>query len=77
MPSPMVDRVSEHGVDTQCSTSPSSPISPVAVDRLHGSDPSIHMLGLPKSYPHLGRWLLLTILVGAVAAFLLVALTGG
>jgi hypothetical protein len=34
------------------------------------------MLGLPKSYPQLGRWLALAILVGTIAAFLLVTLTG-
>jgi len=34
------------------------------------------MLGEPKSYPQLGRWLVLAILVGAVAAFVLVAITG-
>jgi hypothetical protein len=74
MPSPMVDRASERGVDAQRVNSASSP---VAIDLLYGPDPSIHMLGLPKSYPHLGRWLLVTIITGAVAAFLLVALTGG
>ena len=40
----------------------------------HGPDPSIHMLGLPKSYPQLGRWVALAILTGAIAAFLLVVL---
>jgi len=32
------------------------------------------MLGLPKSYPQLGRWVALAILTGAIAAFLLVVL---
>jgi hypothetical protein len=34
------------------------------------------MLGLPKSYPQLGRWLALAILGGAIAAFVIVALAG-
>ena len=55
--------------------SPSSTNTSFA-DLLHGPDPSIHMLGLPKTYPHLGRWLALAIIVGAAAAFLLVAITG-
>ena len=75
MPSPTLDRASQHGLDFHQINSDSSPAR-ASNDFLHGPDPSIHMLGLPKSYPHLGRWLAVAIVVGAVAAFFLVALTG-
>jgi hypothetical protein len=32
------------------------------------------MLGLPKAYPQLGRWVALAILAGAIVAFVLVSL---
>jgi hypothetical protein len=76
MASQIVDRASERSVDTHQVNSDSSPHSPRGTDLLQGPDPSIHMLGLPKSYPQLGRWLALAVLVGAIAAFLLVTLTG-
>jgi len=74
MPSPIADRVPERGLDVDPIkvVSPSAP--PVPLSLLHGPDPSIHMLGLPKSYPQLGRWVALAILTGAIAAFLLVVL---
>lgn len=76
MPGPTLDGASPHGLDFHPTNSDSSPATRGSDDLLHGPDPSIHMLGLPKSYPHLGRWLAVAILVGAVAAFFLVALTG-
>ena len=75
MPSPTLDRASQHGLDFQ-QINAGAPSARTSNDLLHGPDPSIHMLGLPKSYPHLGRWLAVAIVVGAVAAFFLVALTG-
>lgn len=41
---------------------------------LHGPDPSIHLLGLPEAHPQLGRWVVLAILAGAIAAFTLVGI---
>jgi hypothetical protein len=41
---------------------------------LHGPDPSIHLLGIPESHPHLGRLVVLAILAGAIAAFTLVGI---
>ena len=41
---------------------------------LHGQDPSIHLLGLPKSHPQLGRWVALAILAGAIVAFTLIGI---
>jgi hypothetical protein len=37
-------------------------------------DPSIHMLGLPKSRPRLRQWVLIAILFGAVVALVLTTL---
>ena len=37
-------------------------------------DPSIHMLGLPESHPHLGKWVAVAIIAGAIAALSLVAM---
>jgi hypothetical protein len=37
-------------------------------------DPSIHMLGLPKSRPRLRMWVLLAILFGALVALALTTL---
>lgn len=74
MPSPIVDRVPKRGLDAHPMNVAPSSASPVAVDLLHGPDPSIHMLGLPKAYPQLGRWVALAILAGAIVAFVLVSL---
>jgi hypothetical protein len=74
MASPIADRVPERGLDVEPIKVVSSSASPVPLNLLHGPDPSIHMLGLPKSYPQLGRWVALAILTGAIVAFLLVAL---
>jgi hypothetical protein len=37
-------------------------------------DPSIHMLGLPRSHPRRREWLAIAIIVGATAALVLIAL---
>jgi hypothetical protein len=76
MPSPIPDRASNHGLDLNQANPDSSSSSGVGVDLLHGPDPSVHMLGLPKSHPHLGRWIGLAVLVGVIAALFLVMLAG-
>jgi hypothetical protein len=35
------------------------------------ADPSIYMLGVPKSRPKLGNWLVFTVLAGAALALVL------
>jgi hypothetical protein len=37
-------------------------------------DPSVHMLALPKSYPHLKRWVAIAFVVGAFAGIILLGL---
>lgn len=77
MPSPSAVQDSERGAEVPSTNSASSLNASVAVNLLHGPDPSIHMLGLPKSHPQLGRWVAMAILAGAIAAAFLVALMGG
>ena len=74
MPSPIADRVPERGLNVDPVKVGSPTAGPVPLNLFHGPDPSIHMLGLPKSYPQLGRWVALAILTGAITAFLLVVL---
>ncbi|HEY0702164.1 MAG TPA: hypothetical protein VGD60_05295 [Candidatus Acidoferrales bacterium] len=47
---------------------------PRTADIFKQEDPSIHMLGLPKSRPRLRQWVLIAILFGAVVALLLTTL---
>jgi hypothetical protein len=51
-----------------------SPRKTEAANIFNGPDPASQMLGLPKSYPQLGRWVALAILTGAIAAFALVGI---
>jgi hypothetical protein len=76
MPRPIADCAPERRLDAHPIDAVPSSVRP-AVDLLHGPDPSIHMLGLPKAYPQLGRWVALAILTGAIVAFLLVVLANG
>lgn len=50
-----------------------SPSNPAGAKLFDGPDPSVYMLGLPKSYPQLGRWVAVAIIAGSLAAFGLVA----
>jgi hypothetical protein len=50
-----------------------SPSNPAGAKLFGGPDPSVHMLGLPKSYPQLGRWVAVAIIAGSLAAFGLIA----
>jgi hypothetical protein len=75
MPKPSADRAFKRGLDPRSMDPVSSPNSS-GLDLLHGPDPSIHLIGEPRSYPHLKRWLALAIVGGAIAALLLVLLTG-
>lgn len=76
MAKPSLDRAFERGVSSRTMDSVSSSPSAAGTDLLYGPDPSIHMIGEPRTYPHLKKWLALAILGGAIAAFLLVLLTG-
>jgi hypothetical protein len=38
------------------------------------ADPAEHMLGLPKSHPRLGTWIILTIVAGTILALSVVVL---
>jgi hypothetical protein len=41
---------------------------------LDEADPSAYMIGLPKSRPKVGSWLVFTVVVGGALAFLLFAI---
>jgi len=41
---------------------------------LRGPDPSIQLLGLPRSHPQLGRWVALAIVTGAIVAFTMIVI---
>jgi hypothetical protein len=41
---------------------------------LHGPDPSIQLLGLPRSHPQLGRWVALAIITGAIVAIVMIGI---
>jgi hypothetical protein len=43
-------------------------------DYFEQDDPSVYMLGLPKSHARLGRWVVLTILAATVLALSVVVL---
>jgi hypothetical protein len=45
-----------------------------SISQLSADDPSIHMLGLPKSYSKLRIWCVFAILTGAMLALGVVAL---
>jgi hypothetical protein len=76
MAKPSAGRAFERGLDSRSIDAVPSPNTSAGVDLLYGPDPSIHLIGEPRTYPHLKRWLALAILGGAIAAFLLVLLTG-
>jgi hypothetical protein len=76
MAKPSPDRAFERGANSRAMDGASSSTSTAGANLLYGPDPSIHMIGEPKTYPHLKKWLVLAILGGIVAAFLLVLLTG-
>jgi hypothetical protein len=39
-----------------------------------GGDPSVHMLGVPKNYAHVLKWVAISFVIGAVAALILLGL---
>lgn len=67
-----------HASHSQTESAPATEVgrsSQSASAKLFGdADPSVHMLGLPKSHPQLVRWVVLAILAGSVAAFGLIAI---
>jgi hypothetical protein len=61
--------------DSKAEVSPSAR-KMTAAEIFSGPDPASEMLGLPKSHPQLGRWVMLAILAGAIVAFALVGILG-
>jgi hypothetical protein len=73
MPSGVVVQASDCPTEAAQAAEVCSPSNLPKAKLFDGPDPSIHMLGLPKSYPQLGRWVTLAILAGGAAAFGLMA----
>jgi hypothetical protein len=38
------------------------------------TDPAAHMIGLPKTHPKLGRWVMVAIVVGCAVAMLMIGI---
>jgi hypothetical protein len=77
MPSEIAERAGARSTEPAPTTEVLSPADRAAGAMiLHGPDPSVHMLGLPQSYPQLGRWVILAFLAGAIVAFALVGILG-
>jgi hypothetical protein len=43
-------------------------------DMFPGGDPSVHMLGVPKNYAHIVKWVAISFVIGAAAALVLLGL---
>jgi hypothetical protein len=77
MPSQIAERAGARSTESIATTEVLSAADRAAgVKILHGPDPSVHMLGLPQSYPQLGRWVILAFLAGAIVAFALIGILG-
>jgi hypothetical protein len=75
MPSEIAERAREFSTEQRPATEVLSSAQRAAGAKiLHGPDPSIDLLGMPESYPHLGRWVALAILTGAIVALTLVGI---
>ncbi|MFY9802694.1 MAG: hypothetical protein WA211_12155 [Candidatus Acidiferrales bacterium] len=73
MPSGVVVHASDHQAETVPAKEVPSLSRPANAELFSGPDPSMYMLGLPKSHPKLGRWVAVAIIAGGIAAFVLVA----
>jgi hypothetical protein len=73
MPSGVIVHASDHETEAAPAPEVRSTSNSSATKLFDGTDPSVHMLGLPKSYPQLGRWVATAIVAGALAAFGLIA----
>jgi hypothetical protein len=54
---------------------PRRAVHEIPTDIFSQPDPSIHMLGLPRSRSRLGKWGLFVFIAGILAALVLVAIT--
>lgn len=74
MPSGVVVHASNSGMDGAPAAEVPAPSRSASAKLFGEADPSVHMLGLPKSHPQLARWVVVAVLAGAVAAFALIAI---
>lgn len=74
MPNRSIVQASEAGTQATPATEVSSSAKPGDAKLFSGPDPSVHMLGLPKSHPRLGRWVAVAVIAGAIVAVSLIAM---
>jgi hypothetical protein len=73
MPSGVIAQASDRQTEAAPAPEVRSPSNSSTTKLFDGTDPSVHMLGLPKSYPQLARWVAVAIVAGSLAAFGLIA----
>ncbi len=73
MPNP-VSGIAQSDSSSYTDSSPSRPASKAGASIFPQTDPSSHMLALPKTYPRLKRWMLLAIVIGGAAALLMLSM---
>jgi hypothetical protein len=73
MPSGVIVQASDRQTEGAPAPEVRSPSHSSTAKLFDGTDPSVHMLGLPKSYPQLGRWVAVAIVAGSLAAFGIIA----
>jgi hypothetical protein len=73
MPSPFAD-VSRRPAAPLQNEGTSAPTGHRGSAIFNQADPAAHMLGLPKSHPKLGRWVMVAIVVGCAVALLLIGI---
>jgi hypothetical protein len=74
MPNPAAASHPEAQTLTGPSIQPSSSSRISRDEMFPGGDPSVHMLGVPKNYSHVLRWVAISFVIGAVAAVVLMGL---
>jgi hypothetical protein len=73
MPNP-ASGVAHRDSHSYTDSTPSQPGPKAPSSIFPNSDPSSHMLALPKTYPHLKRWMLIAIVIGGAAALLMITM---
>jgi|HubBroStandDraft_6_1064221.scaffolds.fasta_scaffold41578_3 hypothetical protein len=73
MPNP-VSGIAQNDSASYTDSSPSRSGSKGGPSIFPQTDPSSHMLALPKTHPRLKRWMLVAIVIGGAAALLMISM---
>jgi hypothetical protein len=74
MPSRLTDASRRSVTSLQDEGIPSASVRRTGNAIFDQTDPAAHMLGLPKSHPQLGRWVMVAIVVGCAVALLMIGI---